>query len=179
MMRNTSSTRMGARPIEGSSSSTTSGFSITARAMASICCSPPDSVPASCVRRSFRRGKSPARVPGRPATSPRGRLPVKRGKAPSAGCRSRSWWRTRAGLRANAPGPAWRCGATPGRDALAAQRDLAAVGAIMPEMARMVVVLPAPLEPMSVTTLPLGTSIDAVQHLHLAVARADSGSIAS
>ena len=33
-----------------------------------------------------------------------------------------------------------------------------AVGAIMPEMARIVVVLPAPLEPISVTTLPLGTS---------------------
>jgi hypothetical protein len=35
-----------------------------------------------------------------------------------------------------------------------------AVGAIIPETARIVVVLPAPLEPISVTTLPLGTSIE-------------------
>ena len=34
------------------------------------------------------------------------------------------------------------------------------VGAIIPEMARIVVVLPAPFEPMRVTTLPLGTSIE-------------------
>jgi len=37
---------------------------------------------------------------------------------------------------------------------------LPALGAIIPETARMVVVLPAPLEPISVTTLPLGTSIE-------------------
>ena len=35
-----------------------------------------------------------------------------------------------------------------------------AVGRIMPEMARIVVVLPAPFEPISVTTLPFGTSIE-------------------
>ena len=33
------------------------GFDISALPMASICCSPPDSVPAACLRRSFRRGK--------------------------------------------------------------------------------------------------------------------------
>ncbi len=33
-----------------------------------------------------------------------------------------------------------------------------AVGLIMPEMARMVVVLPAPFEPIRVTSLPCGTS---------------------
>ena len=31
---------------------------ISPRAIASICCSPPESVPASCVRRSARRGKT-------------------------------------------------------------------------------------------------------------------------
>ena len=41
----------------------------------------------------------------------------------------------------------------------------------MPDSARSVVVLPAPLEPISVTSWPSGTSSDdAVQHLHLAVA---------
>jgi hypothetical protein len=34
------------------------GRDISARPTASICRSPPDSVPASCVRRSFRRGNS-------------------------------------------------------------------------------------------------------------------------
>src|SRR3989454_7627101 len=33
------------------------GRDISARATASICCSPPESVPASCDARSFRRGK--------------------------------------------------------------------------------------------------------------------------
>ena len=32
---------------------------MSARAIASICCSPPDIVPAYCVARSFRRGKKP------------------------------------------------------------------------------------------------------------------------
>mmetsp|Transcript_1047 Transcript_1047/g.2766 ORF Transcript_1047/g.2766 Transcript_1047/m.2766 type:complete len:95 (+) Transcript_1047:2131-2415(+) len=55
---NTSSTICGARPIEGSSSSSTLGRAISARPMASICCSPPDIVPASCLARSFSRGNS-------------------------------------------------------------------------------------------------------------------------
>ena len=47
---------MGARPIDGSSSSSTSGRAISARPIASICCSPPDSVPPTWVRRSASRG---------------------------------------------------------------------------------------------------------------------------
>ena len=57
-------------------------FNITALAIASICCSPPDSVPASCVRRSFRRGNSSSARSRSPFTSPRGRARVRRGKAP-------------------------------------------------------------------------------------------------
>jgi hypothetical protein len=49
----------GARPIDGSSSSSMVGRDNKARPIASICCSPPESVPAGCRRRSFRRGKSP------------------------------------------------------------------------------------------------------------------------
>ena len=46
-----------------------------------------------------------------------------------------------------------------------------ALGRIMPEIARIVVVLPAPFEPISVTTLRLRhLDRDAVQHLDLAVA---------
>ena len=51
------STMIGDRPIDGSSSSSTFGRAISARPIASICCSPPLIVPASWSRRSFRRGK--------------------------------------------------------------------------------------------------------------------------
>jgi hypothetical protein len=45
-----------ARPADGSSSSITFGLVTSARPIASICCSPPESEPASCRRRSARRG---------------------------------------------------------------------------------------------------------------------------
>ena len=51
-------TRIGARPSDGSSSSSRRGRHISARPMASICCSPPDSVPPFCATRSLRRGNS-------------------------------------------------------------------------------------------------------------------------
>jgi hypothetical protein len=46
------STRIGASPIDGSSISSSFGRDIRARPIAAICCSPPESVPASCFRRS-------------------------------------------------------------------------------------------------------------------------------
>ena len=52
-------TRIGARPSDGSSSSRTVGRVISARPMASICCSPPDSVPPFWLARSLSRGNSP------------------------------------------------------------------------------------------------------------------------
>ena len=52
------STKIGARPIDGSSRSRSFGRAISARPIAHICCSPPDIVPAFCVRRSLSRGKS-------------------------------------------------------------------------------------------------------------------------
>ena len=48
---------IGERPIDGSSSMSSLGRLISARPMASICCSPPESVPAACLRRSPRIGK--------------------------------------------------------------------------------------------------------------------------
>ena len=50
-------TMRGIRPSVGSSSRMILGSSIMARAMASICCSPPDSVPPAWLRRSPSRGK--------------------------------------------------------------------------------------------------------------------------
>ena len=50
------STKMGAKPMEGSSSINSLGWLMRARPMASICCSPPERVPAIWWRRSLRRG---------------------------------------------------------------------------------------------------------------------------
>ena len=58
MVSKMSSTRFGARPIDGSSSMSSLGLAISPLAVASICCSPPESVPPFWVRRSFRRGNS-------------------------------------------------------------------------------------------------------------------------
>ena len=52
-----SATISGASPIDSSSSSKMAGSVARARANDSICCSPPDIVPANCVRRSLSRGK--------------------------------------------------------------------------------------------------------------------------
>ena len=52
----TSRTTSGASPSDGSSISNSRGPLISARAIATICCSPPDSDPANCLRRSRRRG---------------------------------------------------------------------------------------------------------------------------
>src|SRR5581483_9525982 len=57
MIPNTWSTRTGASPIDGSSISSTLGRAMSARPMATICCSPPESVPALWPIRSRRRGK--------------------------------------------------------------------------------------------------------------------------
>src|SRR4051812_2462445 len=71
--RTSSSTMIGARPSSGSSSKSSAGLVISARAVASICCSPPDSwLPFDCWR-SFRRGNSSntapkSQRPGRDAT---------------------------------------------------------------------------------------------------------------
>src|SRR6218665_3403781 len=56
MLRKMSRMTSGARPSEGSSSSSSRGLVISARARASICCSPPESVPAHCAWRCARRG---------------------------------------------------------------------------------------------------------------------------
>jgi len=55
------------------------------------------------------------------------------------------------------PARAMRCASIPVMSCPASS-TLPPRGLIMPEMARMVVVLPAPLEPISVTSRPFGTS---------------------
>ena len=53
-----SSTAPGASPSVGSSIMSSLGRHISERAIASHCCSPPESVPACCLRRDFSRGNS-------------------------------------------------------------------------------------------------------------------------
>ena len=64
---------IGARPSVGSSSSRTFGLRTRARAIASICCSPPESWLPRCARRSVSRGKQPVHAIHRPWTRPRDR----------------------------------------------------------------------------------------------------------
>ncbi len=52
------STKTGANPIEGSSNIKSFGSLIMARAIASICCSPPDNVPPSWLCLSFKIGNN-------------------------------------------------------------------------------------------------------------------------
>src|SRR6185436_17772387 len=54
----TSATIWGASPSDGSSIKRTRGFDMSARPIASICCSPPESEPAICLPRSRSRGNS-------------------------------------------------------------------------------------------------------------------------
>ena len=56
MVAITSATICGASPSDGSSISSTRGLPISARPIASICCSPPDRCAAICFARSARRG---------------------------------------------------------------------------------------------------------------------------
>ena len=80
-------TIFGATPSEGSSSSRSLGFAISARPITSICCSPPLIVPAACAKRSLRRGNR-ASTSSSDARTPRPSGRVKR--RPSSDCRARS-----------------------------------------------------------------------------------------
>ena len=64
-------TMSGASPIDGSSSISIFGPAMSARPIASICCSPPDRVPPCWARRSARSGSSSKTSSTRLATRPR------------------------------------------------------------------------------------------------------------
>ena len=103
-MRKMSRTSCGARPIDGSSSRKSFGRASSPRAMASICCSPPESDPAECraararignrcehppmSRARYLRGHADRRppVPGSPApsSSPGSRAPPAPAPRPSS-----------------------------------------------------------------------------------------------
>jgi hypothetical protein len=148
------STRMGESPIDGSSRSSTVGRAISARPIASICCSPPESVPPFWASRSSSRGNSvrtrprSCRIPSRSvrAKAPRSRFSatLMRGKMrrPSGDCEMPS--RT-----------LWSVGTDSMRWPLKVMLPLR--GRRVPMIVLSVVVFPAPLEPISVTISPRST----------------------
>src|SRR5829696_1008324 len=144
----------GESPIEGSSSISSFGRLIIARPIASICCSPPENVPAGwerLSRRMSKRLKTRSRSCATPPVSLRANAPsirfsstVNRGKIrrPSGECAKPRVSTSCAGvLSIRSP----------------SNQISPDSGLIRPEMVRSVVVLPAPLVPRSVTTWPWST----------------------
>src|SRR6266511_2439926 len=149
-----STSRIGASPIDGSSSSISFGRLISARPTASICCSPPDNVPPGCLRRSANRGK---RLKTR-SMSARTAPPSRRMYAPI----SRFSCTVMPGKMPR-PSGAWLMPRTTRRSARSfvmsspAKRMRPDATGRMPEIARIVVDLPAPFAPIRATTSPSST----------------------
>jgi hypothetical protein len=150
---------IGARPRVGSSSRSILGRAISARPMASICCSPPDSSPARCLARSASTGKSLSTSSLAPAAD-------RRSRAPSAPARRFSSTVIRAKTRR--PSGTWTT--PPATTAEVAAPDnlvrskLISPAVIpprwnrsVPDTARSRVDFPAPLPPSTVTIEPRGT----------------------
>jgi hypothetical protein len=130
------------------------GRLIMARPMASICCSPPENVPAGCFERSPRMGKrSYCVVQVRADLS----LVLAGEGAEDEILLDGESRKDAATLRG--VGDAERDDVVRGSavDRFALKGDAAAAGPQKPEMVRSVVVLPAPLVPISVTTWPSST----------------------
>ncbi len=95
-------TSSGAMPSDGSSSIRNFGWPISARPIASICCSPPDSVPAMLLLAFGETRKQAEHVV---ALLPDQRLRRAAGRRPSAGSRARSGSRTPCALPARGDSP--------------------------------------------------------------------------
>ena len=157
----------GARPSDGSSSSSRRGRAISARAIASICCSPPDSVPPRWCRRSLQareQREHALEIVARSGTARRWSAPicrfsstVMRGKMrrPSGDCAMRSRAISWVGI----------CVMSRPSKMIVPSRARG-----LPQIVIISVDLPAPLAPISVTISPSLTSmIDALQRDDVAV----------
>ncbi len=142
--------------MEGSSSISSLGLLISARPMASICCSPPDSVPATCFSRSFSLGKR-----WNTSSSEAGISSLGREKPPiSRFSRTVICWNTRRPSGHSAmPFPTMRFAPMP--TMLSPLKEIMPMrGFNSPDTVFSVVDLPAPLAPISVTISPSLTSKD-------------------
>ena len=149
------STMRGPSPCDGSSSRSRSGWAMRPRPSASICCSPPESEPASWARRARRSGNNSSTVSSARARCARAArryepssrfsmtLSVAKTRRPSGTWAMPSAARSLARMR-------------PRSRPRYAMRPSAAV--TVPETALSSVVLPAPLGPTSVTNSPSRTS---------------------
>src|SRR5215471_12774042 len=152
-----SCTISGARPSDGSSSSIMRGRSIRALAIASICCSPPLSVTATCSRRLPIHGKYPttrSKSSRTAALSRRMYAPILRFSQTVSWAsvpRPSGTWAMPS--RATSSGERWLM-------TCPSKRTLPPVLRTVPEMARRVVVLPAPLAPSRATIVPSSTFSD-------------------
>ena len=127
---------------------------MSARPIAHICCSPPDIVPAFCIRRSFRRGKSSntrSMSDAKFSLSVRWKAPISRFSVTLIRGKSRR----PSGLCA-IPFLTIVCGAVPVMS-FPWKRIVPWRGRLMPLMARSVEDFPAPFAPMSVTISPSRT----------------------
>src|SRR5262249_43417120 len=150
-----SCTTMGARPSEGSSMQRRRGSDMSARESASICCSPPESVPAGCEARSRGRG-TPAMARSISASTFFRSLrylkpPISRfSRTVSAG-------NTRRPSGTSAMPAAVRAWAGSRVTSTPSKRIFPFLEDIEPATPRMVVLLPAPLAPIRVTISPSAT----------------------
>src|SRR5262245_54966768 len=156
-MRRTSAkidcTTTGASPAEGSSSSSSFGPDISARPIAHICCSPPESVPAGWLRLSSSRGKRSYTVFNRSENSALAvYAPIRRFSSTVRRGKSRRFSGTWA----------MPCATTSCAGKAASERPSRRMsppeGSTSFEITRSSVVLPAPLGPMTATASPAFTS---------------------
>ena len=150
------STSLGARPLVGSSTSSSLAGPSSTLASATICCWPPDSVPARCFRRSAAPGT--VRAPCRSPVDRRALRPAPGSPRPSAR-------RTRPGPRARTRRRSGRSGGWADRSiSIAVELDLDRCDGTSPRIALRVVVLPTPLRPSSAVTPPSAHGeVDALQ----------------
>ena len=138
------------RPIDGSSSSSTFGSLMSARPIASICCSPPDSVPPACRLRSARRGKGHRPWRGLSRSRHCARMHPCGGSLPLS-CREDA-----ATLRCLTDAGEHSFMARHSRDDLTVEANFALGNGTQPD--GLEGALPAPLAPISVTISPSSTS---------------------
>jgi hypothetical protein len=153
--RKTSRTRIGARPSDGSSIRIRCGRATSARAMATICCSPPLSEPASWPWRSRSRGKRSNISSILRAVSPSWRC----AKAPifrlsSTVSESHNW---RPSGTQEMPSRLIRCGGQPVMSCPANSIE-PCFTVSSPSTALIIVVFPAPLAPRITRRSPSGSS---------------------
>src|ERR1700681_3043873 len=150
------STRSRASPAEGSPSSSSRGFAMTPRAIASICCSPPDSVQPSFPARPRSFGNTPS------ASSTSLSISARRARRAVAPSRRLSMTLRPGKMRRPSgtcaiPSATTSSGCSPS-SGLPANRIVPDDGAITREIALSVVLLPAPFAPSSDTISPSATT---------------------